>query len=119
MTKKDLIKSICNAKPDIQKNQVEAAVNLFFELIAFYLAHHQRVELRGFGSFSVRTRKAHYAHNPQTGEKIFVPEKVTPFFKSSQGLKERLKKQPSIPSEKKHAFFPFLKEQFVRLTKKA
>jgi integration host factor subunit beta len=92
MTKRDLIIAVCNATPHIPKKTIEEAVSLFFEMVTFYLSHHQRVELRGFGVFSVRTRHAHKAHNPQTGEMLVIPEKVVPIFKPSIALKDLLKK---------------------------
>jgi integration host factor subunit beta len=118
MTKKELVMAVCNANPHIPKKTVEEAVECFFEAIKFYLAHHQRVELRGFGSFSVRTRPAHKAHNPKTGKKIDVPEKFVPFFRASQILRNKLKNSNSSDEKgKKSGFFslsaskdfPFLK----------
>lgn len=91
MTKKDLIARVCNENPSVSKAVAEEAVHLFFQMISFYLMHHQRIELRGFGVFSVRARAAHCAHNPQTGDTITVPEKHVPFFKASQVLKDALK----------------------------
>ena len=111
MTKKDLITAVCNANPNIAKSTNEQAVNLLFEMMTLYLTHHQRIELRGFGVFSVRTRQAHRAHNPQTGETILVPTKSVPFFKPSQSLKEDLKKAVSkgaAEMQKKSGFFSFL-----------
>ena len=112
MTKKDLISSISNNHPDISRELIEQSVQLFFEIVSFYLIHHQRIELRGFGVFSVRERKEHIAHNPQTGESLMVPVKMVPFFKPSQNLKEELKKalqSASLAEEnKRQGFFSFL-----------
>ena len=105
MTKKDLIASIAHANPNITKKVATDAVNLFFDMISFYLSHHQRVELRGFGSFSVRKRAAHQAHNPQTGETLFIPEKLTPFFKAGHTLKEDLQVDRKESESKKSGFF--------------
>lgn len=106
MAKRELIIAVCNSNPHIPKKVIEDAVSCFFEIISFYLAHHQRAELRGFGSFSIRKRPAHAAHNPQTGEKIFVSEKFVPFFKASQTLKNKLKER-SDTEKKKGRFFSF------------
>ncbi len=111
MTKKDLISAISNNHPDISRDVIERAVQLFFEIISFYLVHHQRVELRGFGVFCVRERKEHMAHNPQTGEILKVPGKMVPFFKPSQTLKEALKQvvhAENTEDSKKQGFFSFL-----------
>lgn len=105
MTKRDLILAVCNANPQIPYKAIESAINLFFDLVTFYLSHHQRVELRGFGIFSVRTRASHQAHNPQTGETISVPEKTVPFFKPSQNLRDILKQQIKKPHLVKKGFF--------------
>ena len=103
MTKKDVIMAVSNANPSTSRKSIEAAVNLVFDMMAFYLGHHQRVELRGFGVFSVRKRAGHKAHNPQTGEMLWIPEKYVPFFRPSSALKEALKK--SYPPAKKTSFF--------------
>ena len=103
MTKKDVIMAVASANPNISRQNITQAVNLVFEMMAFYLGHHQRVELRGFGIFSVRKRDAHKAHNPQTGEMLWIPEKHVPFFRPSSALKEALKKAMVPP--KKNNFF--------------
>jgi integration host factor subunit beta len=109
MTKKDLVTHVALCNPELSKAKVEQAVHLFFDVIGGYLENHQRVELRGFGVFSVRTRKGHYAHNPQTGEKLFVAQKVVPFFKPSLALKESLKQAFNTNPEpqKRGGFFSF------------
>ena len=99
MTKRDLITAVSNANPYISRKTIEEAVDLLFQMMTFYLSHHQRIELRGFGVFSVRQRAPHRAHNPQTGERLFVPAKFVPFFKPSQALKEALKKAYKDPSK--------------------
>ena len=114
MTKKDLIVSVSNAHPNILRKNIEEAINLFFEMITFYLMHQQRVELRGFGVFSVRQRSPHKAHNPQTGEIISIPAKKVPFFKASQILKENLKSSyPQSVKTKKRGFFALFYENAI------
>ena len=103
MTKKDLITAVCASNPSTNRQTVEEAIHLVFEMMAFYLGHHQRVELRGFGVFSVRTRPGHKAHNPQTGEMLWVPEKSVPFFRPSSTLKNNLKNAVIPP--KNRSFF--------------
>lgn len=106
MTKRDVIMAVASANPSTSRKDIEEAVNLVFEMMAFYLGHHQRVELRGFGVFSVRQRNGHKAHNPQTGEMLWVPEKCVPFFRPSSVLKESLKKieQPTKSTKGRNFF---------------
>jgi integration host factor subunit beta len=106
MTKKDVIMAVASTNPSTSRKTIEEAVTLVFEMMAFYLGHHQRVELRGFGVFSVRRRAGHRAHNPQTGEMLWVPEKYVPFFRPSSALKESLKK--ALVPVKKSSFFSAL-----------
>ena len=107
MTKKDLILLVCEDTMSLPKDTSEAAVHLFFEMIGFYLKSHHRVELRGFGSFSLRKRGAHKAHNPRNGKAVFVPEKWTPFFRASSFVKDVLKKEGMLPKKvhRKSGFF--------------
>lgn len=109
MTKKDLIDRVYHSNDHLPRTLIANAVNLFFESLRLSLSHHQRVELRGFGVFCLRHRKAHKAHNPKTGQKLLVKEKIVPFFKASQALKNRLKKRPLGKNPKVHIslFFPF------------
>lgn len=71
---------------------VEEAVKIFFNLISMHLQAHQRIELRGFGSFSVRKRNQRTARNPQTGKLLLVKEKHVPFFRAGTALRGELKK---------------------------
>ena len=70
--------------------QVEKAVDVIFGEISSALAKGHRVELRGFGAFSVRYRDRRVGRNPRTGEKVDVEGKHVPFFKAGKGLRERL-----------------------------
>lgn len=108
MTKKDLVMAVCAANPSTSRQLIEDATHLVFEMMTFYLNHHQRVELRGFGIFSVRTRAGHKAHNPQTGETLWIPEKSVPFFRPSSALKNALKK--NVSPVKTRTFFAALKK---------
>lgn len=109
MTKKDLIAAVANANPCLPKSIIEQSVHLFFDMIIFYLSHHQRVELRGFGIFSIRLRPEHKANNPQTGKILLIPPKFVPFFKPSKTLKENLKQSVVCLTPKpKTGFFSFL-----------
>ncbi len=90
MTKSDLIKRLAEANPHLLLRDVERIVATVFDEIATALARGDRVELRGFGAFSVRARAARLGRNPRTGEEVAVPDKVVPHFKTGKDLRERL-----------------------------
>ena len=87
MTKAEIVKSISEAT-GLTKVDTEAIVNGFIYSIGNALKNGRGVEIRGFGSFRVREKKARVARNPRTGEKVNVPKKVMPFFKPSRELKQ-------------------------------
>jgi integration host factor subunit beta len=89
MTKSDLI-SVLSTKEDLtEKNSMEI-VNMIFDGFTDTLKKGGRIELRGFGSFTVRKYKAYTGRNPKTGQKIHIGTKRSPFFKVGKGLKERV-----------------------------
>lgn len=90
MTKSELIARIAELNPHLYQRDVERIVTTVFEEITSALANGDRVELRGFGAFSVKRRDARQGRNPRTGEAVDVSEKVTPFFKTGKQLRERL-----------------------------
>ena len=90
MTKSELIARIAEINPHLYQSDAEKNVTTVFNGIAEALSKGQRVELRGFGVFSVRTRKARAGRNPRTGEKVSVAAKTVPFFKAGKKLKDRL-----------------------------
>lgn len=90
MTKSELIQRLSSANPHLHNQDLERVVNTVLEEISEALTRGERVELRGFGAFSVRERDARIGRNPRTGEKVDVPSKRTPFFKMGKELKERL-----------------------------
>jgi len=92
MIKSELIQKIAKDRPHLYHRDVERIVNTVFEEIADALAQGQRVELRGFGAFSVKNRPARTGRNPRTGAAVHVPEKHVPFFKTGKDLRERLNK---------------------------
>lgn len=89
MVKSELIDYIAS-KADITTVQSEEVVNLFFDSIIESLATEGRVEIRGFGAFTVRKYKSYEGRNPKTGEKICVPEKKLPFWKTGLELRQRV-----------------------------
>ncbi|MBR1777711.1 MAG: integration host factor subunit beta [Alphaproteobacteria bacterium] len=90
MTKSELIARIAEINPHLYQSDAEKIVSTVFNEISSALSKGQRVELRGFGVFSVRTRKARAGRNPRTGEKVSVEAKNVPFFKAGKKLKDRL-----------------------------
>ncbi len=85
MTKADLVEEVANAT-GLTKRDVGVVVDLLLETISKALSDQEHIELRGFGSFKVKTRKARVARNPRTGERVNVPEKLVPYFKASREL---------------------------------
>ena len=90
MIKSELVQTIANRNPHLFLRDVENIVNAIFEEITVALAEGNRVELRGFGAFSVKNRPARVGRNPRTGESVEVEEKWIPFFKTGKELRERL-----------------------------
>jgi integration host factor subunit beta len=90
LIKSELVQIIANRNPHLFQRDVENIVNAVFDEITDSLSHGNRVELRGFGAFSVKNRPAREGRNPRTGEKVAVEEKWVPFFKTGKELRERL-----------------------------
>lgn len=90
MTKSELIMRLAERNPHLFHRDVERIVTTIFGEIAEALARGDRVELRGFGAFSVKQREARTGRNPRTGESVAVSDKVVPFFKTGKQLRERL-----------------------------
>ncbi len=89
MTKSDLI-NILREEHHLTRPEATFIVNLFFDEMSDALAKGDRVEIRGFGSFSVKKYKAYTGKNPKTGESVKVKRKKLPFFKCGKELKERV-----------------------------
>ena len=90
MIRSELIQKIAEENPQLTQRDVERLVNTVFEQIIGAMTKGDRVELRGFGAFSVKRRDARTGRNPRTGESVEVDEKHIPFFKTGKGLHERL-----------------------------
>ena len=90
MTKSELIQHIAEMNPHLYHRDVERIVSTIFEEISDALARGDRVELRGFGAFSVKKRQSRIGRNPRTGAAVQVAEKFIPFFKTGKQLRERL-----------------------------
>lgn len=90
MTKSELIQILAERNPHLYMRDVEKIVDTIFDEISKALAKGDRVELRGFGAFSVKEREARTGRNPRTGESVKVDAKRLPFFKTGKALRERL-----------------------------
>ena len=90
MTKSELITLLAEKNPHLYLRDVERIVATIFDEISEALSKGDRVELRGFGAFSVKHRAARLGRNPRTGETVKVNEKYIPFFKTGKELRERL-----------------------------
>ena len=90
MIRSELIQKIADENPHLYQRDVERIVNTIFNEITNAMAEGNRVELRGFGAFSVKKRDARTGRNPRTGEAVDVEEKRIPFFKSGKQLRERI-----------------------------
>lgn len=90
MTRAELFTRLAREHPYLERTQIELAVRYIFEGITDALARGERVELRGFGTFSPRKSRARVARNPRNGERLDVPEKSRPFFRASKTLVERI-----------------------------
>ncbi len=90
MIRSELIQRLADDNPHLYQRDVERIVNTFFEEIIEAMARGERVELRGFGAFSVKHRDARLGRNPRTGEAVEVEHKAVPFFKTGKLLRDRL-----------------------------
>lgn len=92
MKKSELIEKIASQNPNLTAKEVEKIVNVVFEKIVDVLAEGDRVEFRGFGSFSVCTRTPRMAKNPRTGQQVAIEERKIVHFKAGKGLYDMLNK---------------------------
>ena len=100
MTKSELIAELAAAHPHLLARDVELIVNTIFDEIKTAMLRGDRVELRGFGAFTVRQRDARTGRNPRTGEPVPVREKVVPFFKAGKELRDRINRGAPAPSRR-------------------
>lgn len=90
MTKSELIEELAIKNRLINKKEAEMVINTIFDSIGGELVDGGRVEIRGFGSFTVRERDAREARNPKSGDVVKIPAKKTPFFKTGKELRVRV-----------------------------
>ena len=92
MNKSDLVRKISNKSDSFTEDDIEKSVNLILELISKSLSKNQRVEIRNFGTFSIRSREERLSRNPKTGTSVLVEAKNHPYFRASKNLKQSLNK---------------------------
>jgi integration host factor subunit beta len=97
MTKSELILRLAELNPHLYHRDVERIVTAIFDEITTALGRGDRVELRGFGAFSVKKRDSRVGRNPRTGSAVQVAEKAVPFFKTGKQLRERLNGDKPTP----------------------
>ncbi len=90
MNKSDLVERISDQLKTLSKKEVDLIVDTIFNKMTESLGRGERIEIRGFGSFEVRTRDARNGRNPKTGNKVYVNTRRVPFFKVGKELKERI-----------------------------
>lgn len=90
MIKSELVDVVAHRNPHLYRSDVERIVNVMFDTIAEALANGSRVELRGFGVFSIRHRLPRAGRNPRTGAAVYVEEQWSPFFRAGKPLLKRL-----------------------------
>ena len=90
MVKSELIQRLCDLHPNILRKDITSIINIIFDEISDALSKAEKYEIRGYGKFKVKLRKARIARNPKTGEKVTIPEKKIPSFKMSKNMKLKL-----------------------------
>jgi len=100
VTKSELVTAVAEANPGLGRRHVELVVNTIFDSMRTALLEGDRIEIRGFGSFTVRVRQPRIGRNPKTGESVDIGQKRVPFFKVGKELRERVNGgPPSDPFE--------------------
>ncbi|MBV6272230.1 integration host factor subunit beta [Alcaligenaceae bacterium CGII-47] len=94
MTKSELIALLASRYPQLATRDMDFAVKMVLDAMAESLAKGQRIEIRGFGSFSLSERSPRIGRNPKSGEKVMVPAKLVPHFKAGKELRERVDAGP-------------------------
>ena len=90
MTKSELVDKLVESNSILSRKESETVVSIVFDAMCEALKAGEKVEIRGFGSFTIRDREAREARNPKSGEIVNIPSKKTPFFKTGKDLRERV-----------------------------
>ena len=96
INKKELIEIIANEQEQLPYKDIELAIKTIIESMIDSLKKGKRIEIRGFGSFSLRYRKSRIGRNPKSGESVNIDERYVPHFKPGKDLKERVRTSWSI-----------------------
>jgi integration host factor subunit beta len=94
MTKSELVLRLAKRYPHLYQRDIETLVNTVFDNISTTLVEGGRVELRGFGAFSIRKREARKARNPKNGQEVYIGERYAIYFRTGKELRERINKAP-------------------------
>ena len=97
MIKSELVEKLADENPHLFQRDIENIVNAILDEVGNAMARGDRVELRGFGAFSVKHRPARAGRNPRTGAHVPVDQKSVPFFKTGKEMRERLNRDDSAP----------------------
>lgn len=100
MTKSELIDQVTEHMRGVARRDIEIVVNAIFDTMILAMSRHERIEIRGLGTFVPKKRKARQARNPRTGDKVVVPEKFVPFFTAGKELRERINR-PMLAAQKR------------------
>src|SRR5947209_5527223 len=99
MIKSELVQRVSASSPHLFDHEAVAIVKSILDEITGALERGHRVELRGFGAFSVKTRRARSGRNPRTGASVPVTEKHVPYFKAGKDMRDRLNRGPKTSAE--------------------
>lgn len=97
MTKSELILRLTKRYPHLYQRDIETLVNTVLDTVADALVEGNRVELRGFGAFSVRKREARKARNPKNGAEVYIGERHAIYFRTGKELRDRVNKANTLP----------------------
>ena len=97
MIKSELVELVGRKQDQLSEQDVAISINAVLEKMAAHLSHGGRIEIRGFGSFSLHYRPPRQAHNPKTGEKLITPPKYAVHFKPGKELREKINDSKHIP----------------------
>ena len=101
MIKSELVIKLTEQNPHLYQRDIEQVVNAILDTISNALAQGRRVELRGFGTFTVKKREARTGRNPRTGDAVSISEKVVPAFRTGKEMRHRLNPAPQERAKKK------------------
>ena len=116
MIKSELVQRIADQNPHLYKRHVEIIVATVLSKITSVLSAGDRVEIRGFGVFSARTRQARIAHNPKTGKRVAVSPKRMPLFRTGKEMRQRLNGDTTVDFVKRPLFESKSLEKLVNRT---